>query len=272
MLLIHYSYNVLNGEVPMKNHTCGWKETRRLLILTLCLAICSCGSDDSNDSGGVNSGATLKGNIVSVTDAAFQLVNVSDVTVSIGGLSVSPDVLGNFQINNIPTGDQVVRFENISTGNLAVAAETGPSPEYLLADIEMFEAFILGGIEINNSQVVSEHTATWTGTAGSTDQDSQGPIAFTMVIQPNGNAFSGTGRLGAPDNSTWNVTGTETGTQISGKFTLVSSDSECARDAEFTGVFDRNNVSGTFDEIKPDPDDGCGLAESGIFSLDKVEP
>ncbi len=253
----------------MKNHIGDWKETGGVLVLALCLTISSCGSDDSDVE---NSGATLQGNIVSVTDAAFQPVNVSDVTVSIGGLSVNPDVLGNFQINNIPTGDQVVRFENISTGNLAVAAETGPSPEYRLAGIEMSEAFILRDIGINNTQVVTEHTGTWTGTAGSTDPGSQGQIAFTMEIESNENTFSGTGSLGGPDNSNWSVAGTETGAQISGVFTLVSSDSECARDASFTGNFSRNTITGTFDEIKPDPDDGCGPAESGAFTLDKVEP
>jgi hypothetical protein len=127
--------------------------------------------------------------------------------------------------------------------------------------------FVLNGIEVNNGTVKTEHTGTWVGTAGSTEPGSQGQIAFTLIIQANGNALTGTGSVAPPDNSVWTMTGKETGKKVDGEMTLVSSNSECATGATFTGDFVADTLKGTFIEVNPPA--GCGTPESGEFRVVK---
>jgi hypothetical protein len=257
--------------MAMKYHTIIFKKTIRLIVMALCLIICSCSSDGGSQTGdAVDSGATLQGNVLSVSNALFQITAANDLTVSIGGLAVNPDEQGYFQIENIPTGDQVVRFESIPAANLVSQAETGIDAEYLVLDIEESETIILPDVEIEGNKVSTAHTGTWTGTAGSDDPDSQGQIAFTMYIEANGNEISGTGVLGSPDNSIWNMIGTETGRNIDGKLKLVNSNSECATGGTFEGTFSGNTISATFVEVHtPEGIELCGEEETGTFFLEK---
>jgi hypothetical protein len=52
--------------------------------------------------------------------------------VSIGELAVNPDEQGYFQMENIPIGDQVVRFLSAPAANLVSQDETGIDAEYLV--------------------------------------------------------------------------------------------------------------------------------------------
>lgn len=241
----------------MKNHIDIFIKVWMSFVLVFCFTFYSCGSGGGSDSGdGGGSGAILEGNVVSG----------SNLTVSIDELTVTTDSEGNFHIEDIPTGDKVVRFSNANMA--AQTLEEVINAEYNLKGIEMNETFVLRDIEISQNQVVTEHTGTWTGTAGSTDSDSQGQIAFTMEIEANGNEITGTGMLvGSPDNSIWNVEGTETGIHIDGEFELVSSDSQCATGGTFTGTFSGNTIDADFSEV--DPPEGCGDPEQGVFNLEK---
>jgi len=88
----------------MKYHTIIFKRIMRLVVIALCLIICSCSSDGDSQTGvAVDSGATLQGNVMSVTNALSQIAAANDLTVSIGGSAVNPDEDGYFQIENIPT-------------------------------------------------------------------------------------------------------------------------------------------------------------------------
>jgi hypothetical protein len=140
-----------------------------------------------------------------------------------------------------------------------------------LKDIEAAETFILRNVQINNNQVTTEHTGTWIGTIGSSDPSSQGQIACIMNIVANGNSITGTASIGSPDNSTWNMSGTENGVSVDdGVFTLVSSESNCATGGDFSGIFSGNEFSGSFVEVNPPA--GCGPPESGTFTFTKQAP
>jgi hypothetical protein len=122
-------------------------------------------------------------------------------------------------------------------------------------------------IRVAPGQVKTKHTGTWVGTAGSSDPSSAGQIAFTMVIEANGNAITGIGQLAPPDSSTWEIDGKETGTTVDGDLKLLFSYSECATGGEFVGTFQADTLSGTFIEVDPPQD--CGLPESGTFRVVK---
>jgi hypothetical protein len=252
----------------MGKHLFCCKKVTVLLVLALSIAICSCGSDGSDTTADKSEqGAVLKGNVASVTTASMEVEDVGGLAVSIGELTTTTDQQGNFQIDNIPTGDHVVIFENVPAANLTAQAEADVSAEYSLV-VKEPETITLRDIEINGDEVVTEHTGTWSGTAGSDDPSSDGQLAFTMYIVANGNSITGTGRLlGGSDNSVWDVTGIETGTEISGEFNLVSSDSECATGGTFEGTFSGNTISATFVEVNPPA--GCGDPEQGSFYLEK---
>jgi hypothetical protein len=180
----------------------------------------------------------------------------NNVSVSIGKRKTTTDASGSFLINNIPLGDNAVTFSG-----------SGLSAAYALAGVETGMTILLDNIQINGSQVQTKHTGTWVGTAGSTEQGSQGQIAFTLTIAANGNALSGTGSVPPPDNSVWSMSGTETGQAVSGKMTLVSTSSSCATGADISGTFLADTLSGTF--IESDSIPGCGSPESGIFRVVK---
>jgi hypothetical protein len=243
----------------MEKENCGITNTLRTfaLLIAIALGFLTIVSTGGGGGGVVDSGATLEGNVISTVD----------IKVSIGEQTVTTDEQGNFKIENIPVGDNVVRFESVPTGELTIQADEDINAEYRLI-VKEPETIILRDIEINGEEVVTEHTGTWTGTAGSNDPGSDGQLAFTMYILANGNLISGTGvLLGGTDNSVWEVEGTETGVEITGEFHLISSNSSCATGGTFDGTFSGVTIYADFIEV--DPPDGCGDPESGSFTLEK---
>jgi hypothetical protein len=242
------------------------------LVVIPVLALSGCGDDGSGPEG-EKTGATLQGQIIQV-GAAVSLSSgaptgdgigatpkanaepTSDVTVSIGSKSTKTDGSGSFVLIDIPIGNQVVEFSG-----------SGVTAAYSLNDVSLGDSFTLYGIQLTSGTVETEHTGTWIGTAGSTDPGSQGQIEFTLIISANGNALTGTGTVPAPDNSQWAMSGIETGTKVEGLMALVSSDSECATGATFTGTFSADTLSGTFVEVNPPA--GCGSPENGTFRVVK---
>jgi hypothetical protein len=180
----------------------------------------------------------------------------NNVSVSIGKKKTITDGNGSFFINNIPLKDNTVTFSG-----------SGISADYSLGGVEVGTTILLDSIQINGGQVKTKHTGTWVGTAGSTEPGSQGQIAFTLIIQANGNALSGTASIPAPDNSVWSMTGAETGQTVDGNMTLVSTNSSCATGGTFTGTFVADTLAGTFVEVNPPV--GCGTPENGIFRVVK---
>ncbi|MBT8398073.1 MAG: hypothetical protein HKO65_15785 [Gemmatimonadetes bacterium] len=141
---------------------------------------------------------------------------------------------------------------------------TGP---YTLTGIDLGTIITLDEVQVSPGQVKTKHTGTWVGTAGSTEPGSQGQIAFTMVIEENGNAITGIGQLAPPDSSTWEIEGKETGTSVDGTLKLLFSYSQCATGGEFVGTFVADTLSGNFIEVNPPA--GCGTPESGTFRVVK---
>lgn len=260
------------------NVFCNRKEFKLLILIGVFFVFFSCGSNGGgSSSSSVQTGTTLQGNIKSVTVTTMQIADVSSITVSIGDLETTTDKEGKFMARNFLTGDQVIQFE----GN-------GVSTFYDLIDIEEQETFVLRDLEINDDEVSTEYTGTWEGYGGSTKEGSHGDdLGLIMEIRANSNEISGTIKLkeGAPDKSTWIVDGsvswneTKGRNQIEGTFWLDESDSDCASDAEFNGIFNGNTVDGIFTEINVPAgcihdEDGDGVEdgpEEGIFHLEKQE-
>ena len=212
-----------------------------------------CGSDGTGPKEEEElTGASLQGQVVLLGTS----VQTGGVDVSIGDKSTQTGGDGSFSLNHIPLGNQAVTF----TGS-------GTAGSYFLSGIESGSTFFLNEIQVGSGQVKTQHTGTWVGTAGSTEPGSQGQIAFTLTIQANGNALTGSASVPAPDNSVWSMSGKETGTTVDGEMSLVSSDSGCATGATFTGSFAADTLSGTFLEVSPPA--GCGTPESGTFRVVK---
>jgi hypothetical protein len=197
-------------------------------------------------------GAMLMGQVISV-GASNQ---TGGIDVSMGTKSTTTSGNGSFTLNHIPLGDHGVTFSG-----------SGVTGTYTLSGVEAGSSFNLQDIQLNVGQVSTKHTGTWVGTAGSDDPGSQGQIAFTLVIQANGNALTGEGSVEPPDNSVWSMSGTENGTAVTGEMTLVSSNSSCATGGTFTGTFSADTLNGSFVEV--DPPAGCGTPETGSFRVVK---
>jgi hypothetical protein len=232
------------------------------LILPLSLLVCfGCGGDD-NGPQDQQTGTTLQGTVTAfqaqVVSGGFELAWTEGVTVTIGSQSTQTDVDGDFTLRDFGIGTQNVRF-----------SRDGGFGTYVLTDIERGDTFLMDQVEINGGQVSTQHTGTWVGTGGSTDPSSQGQVALTMIIAQNGNSVTGTASIGAPDNTSWNITGTETGHTLSNThLTVTSTSSECAAGAELLdATFVGDTLSGTF--IEEDVPQDCGLPESGFFRVVK---
>jgi hypothetical protein len=228
----------------------------RFLILPAILGIMVISAPGCGD-GGTGSeeektGATLQGQVVLLGGSS----QTGDIKVSIGNKSTRTSGNGSFSLNHIPVGDQPVTF----TGS----GITGP---YNLSGVELGSSFVMDEVQVNLGQVTTKHTGTWIGTAGSDDPGSQGQIAFTLIIQANGNKLTGTASVVPPDSSIWSMSGKETGTAVDGEMTLVSSNSDCATGGTFTGIFTADTLKGDFVEV--DPPAHCGPPESGTFHVVK---
>lgn len=231
----------------------------RALALPLALLLWSgCGDDNGPDD--EQTGTTLQGTVTAfqaqIVAGGFALAATEGVLVSIGSQSTETDANGGFTLRNFGVGTQNVLF-----------TRDGGGGTYVLSEIERGDAFALDQVEISGGQVSTQHTGTWVGTGGSTDPGSHGQVALTMIIAQNGNALTGTASIGEPDNSSWNISGTETGHTANGHLTVTSTNSECASDGDFTGTFVADTLSGTFIEV--DPPAGCGTPEPGIFRVVK---
>lgn len=229
-----------------------------LLTTTIWFA---CGDDDTGPEEGT--GATLSGTVSSfdarVAGGGFTLASTEGVRVSIGSLSTETDAAGEFILRDIPLGDLQVEF---SRDQLLGT--------YSLFDVDRGESFRLSGIQYDAGNLSSQHTGTWVGEGGSTDSTSVGLVALTMIIAQNGNSINGTASIGAPDNTSWNIIGTETGFSVSGEMTVTSTNSECASPGEFEGTFDADTLEGTFVEVHSDSLNAlCGPPEPGVFRVVK---
>ncbi len=219
----------------------------RTLIAAILLlsSVAACGG--SSGGGGGGTGATLTGTVASFTasldvekksffarlkdlilpqaDAA-----VAGVTVSIGSLSTTSGADGSFTLSDIPTGNQTVVF-----------AEGGSSANYALEGVAENETFTLSTVQVDGTVITTEHTGTWEGTIYSSDIAMTLPL--TMTIGANTNAFTGQANNNMGD--VWDLVGTENGTSVSGRATVV--EGPCVGDyGDFTGTFNGDMLSGTY--------------------------
>ena len=236
-----------------------FRNRRRALAIPLAfLVFVGCGDDNGPED--EQTGTTLQGTVTAfqaqVVAGGFELAATEGVVVSIGSRSTETDANGSFTLRDFAVGTQNVLF-----------SRDGGSGTYVLSEIERGDSFLLDQVEVSGGQVSTQHTGTWIGTGGSTDPGSQGQVALTMIISQNGNALTGTASIGEPDNSSWNISGTETGHSVDGILTVTSTNSQCAAAGDFEGTFVADTLSGTFIEV--DPPAGCGTPEPGIFRVVK---
>ena len=231
---------------------------RRAAAFTLALALCvGCGDDNGPEE--EQTGTSIQGTVTAfqaqVVNGGFALASIEGVTVTIGSKSTETDGNGDYLLRDFPIGTQNVQF-----------SRDGGTGILVLSEIERGDAFAFE-VEVNGGQVSTQHTGTWVGTGGSTDPGSQGQVALTMIIAQNGNALTGTASIGDPDNTSWNISGTETGHSADGHLTVTSTNSQCAAGVDFEGTFVADTLSGTFIEV--DPPAGCGTPEPGSFRVVK---
>jgi hypothetical protein len=231
---------------------------RRAAAFTLALALCvGCGDDNGPEE--EQTGTSIQGTVTAfqaqVVNGGFALASIEGVTVTIGSKSTETDGNGDYLLRDFPIGTQNVQF-----------SRDGGTGILVLSEIERGDAFAFE-VEVNGGQVSTQHTGTWVGTGGSTDPGSQGQVALTMIIAQNGNALTGTASIGDPDNTSWNISGTETGHSADGHLTVTSTNSQCAAGGDFEGTFVADTLSGTFIEV--DPPAGCGTPEPGSFRVVK---
>ena len=236
-----------------------FRNRRRALAIPLAFLVCiGCGDDNGPED--EQTGTTLQGTVTvfqaQMVNGGFELAATEGVVVSIGSRSTETDANGSFTLRDFAVGTQNVLF-----------SRDGGSGTYVLSEIERGDSFLLDQVEVSGGQVSTQHTGTWIGTGGSTDPGSQGQVALTMIISQNGNALTGTASIGEPDNTSWNISGTETGHSVDGILTVTSTNSQCAADGDFEGTFVADTLSGTFIEV--DPPAGCGTPEPGIFRVVK---
>ena len=235
-------------------------------FLLLALLIGSACGDDDNGPDETATGTVLTGTVTSfqaqVVPGGFALAATEGVRVEIGSKSTVTDAEGNFVIRDFPISTQDVDFSRDGGGGTLVLYEVEPGDEY---------EFLFS---INGGQVSTQHTGTWVGEGGSTDPGSQGMVTITMIIAQNGNALSGTASIPPPDNTSWNISGTENGHSVKGEFTVTTTNSPCASDGEFTGTFSADTLDATFVEVRPSDWTAeqiaeCGPEESGVFTVIK---
>ena len=232
-------------------------------LLLAALAGLACGDDD-NGPDDEQTGTVLQGTVVEfqaqVVSGGFALAATEGVRVAIGSKSTETDANGDFTLRDFAVGNQSVDFLRDGGGGSLVLTQVEPGDEY---------DFLFS---INGGTVSTQHTGTWVGEGGS----DEGPaVTITMIIAQNGNQLSGTASIPLPDNTSWNISGTENGHTVNeGTFTVTTTNSFCASDGEFTGTFTADTLVATFDEVRgPDwtaeQEEECGDPESGGFTLIK---
>jgi len=232
--------------------------------LLLALLICVGCGDDDNGPDDEQTGTVLQGTVIEfqaqVVPGGFTLAATEGVRVSIGSKSTETDANGDFTIRDFQIGTQNVDFSLDQDDARLVLTQVDPGDEY---------DFLFS---INGGNVSTQHTGTWVGQGGS---DESAAVTITMIIAQNGNALSGTASIPLPDNTSWNISGTETGFSVDdGTFTVTTTNSFCASDGEFEGTFTADTLVATFDEVRgPDwtaeQEEECGPVESGGFTLIK---
>ena len=231
------------------------------LILPLSLLVCFGCGDDDNGPDDQQTGTVLRGTVTSfqaqVVPGGFALAATEGVRVEIGSKSTVTDANGDFTLRDFLVGTQDVDFSRDGGGGTLVLTDVEPGDEY---------EFLFS---ISGGQVSTQHTGTWVGTGGSTDPSSQGPVALTMIIAQNGISVTGTASIGPPDNTSWDIAGTENGQTLkNAHMTVTTTSSECAAGAELLdATFVGDTLSGTF--IEEDVPQDCGLPESGFFRVVK---
>jgi hypothetical protein len=227
------------------------------------LAALACGDDD-NGPDDQQTGTVLQGTVVEfqaqVVPGDFALAATEGVRVAIGSKSTETDANGNFTLRDFQVGNQNLDFSlDQDVARLVLTdVERGDEYDFLFS--------------INGGNVSTQHTGTWVGQGGS---DESAAVTITMIIAQNGNALSGTASIPPPDNTSWNISGTETGFSVDdGTFTVTTTNSFCASDGEFQGVFTADTLDATFVEVRgPDwtaeQETECGPVETGAFTLIK---
>jgi hypothetical protein len=234
---------------------------RAQALVLAALACLACGDDNGPEE--EQTGTVLQGTVTDfqaqVVPGGFALASTEGVRVAIGSKSTETDADGNFSIRNFGVGNQNVDFflDANSARLLLTNVEAGDSYDFLFS--------------INGGNVSTQHTGTWVGPGGS---DEAPDVEITMIISQNGNAISGTASIPPPDNTSWNISGTENGHSVGGTFTVTTTNSFCASDGTFTGAFTADTLNATFVEVRPDDwtseqEAECGPVETGSFDLVK---
>jgi hypothetical protein len=232
--------------------------------LLLALLVCVGCGDDDNGPDDEQTGTVLEGTVTEfqaqVVPGGFALAATEGVRVAIGSKSTETDANGNFTLRDFQIGTQNVDFSLDQDVARLVLTDVQRGDEY---------DFLFS---INGGDVSTQHTGTWVGQGGSSESS---PVTITMIIAQNGNALSGTASIPPPDNTSWNISGTETGFSVDdGAFTVTTTNSFCASDGAFQGVFTADTLDATFVEVRgPDwtaeQEEECGDPESGGFRLIK---
>ena len=234
------------------------------LAITMAVLLMSGCGDDDNGPDDEQTGTVLQGTVTAfqaqVVPGGFALAATEGVRVAIGSKSTETDANGDFTLRDFAVGSQSVDFSRDGGGGTLVLTDVEPGDEY---------DFLFS---INGGTVSTQHTGTWVGTGGSTDPSSQGPVALTMLIAQNGNDLTGTASIGDPDNTSWNIIGTENGHTVDdGEMHVTSTTSDCASSVDFDGEFIADTLKGTFTEVHAadGSQDHCGANESGFFHVVK---
>jgi hypothetical protein len=245
----------------MNMHRALLRPHRAQALLLVALACLACGDDNGPEE--EQTGTVLQGTVTDfqaqVVPGGFALASTEGVQVSIGSKSTETDADGNFTLRNFQIGNQNVDFLLGQDAARLVLTDVEPGDEYEFQ------------FSINGGTVSTQHTGTWVGQGGS----DEGPdVTITMIIAQNGNQLGGTASIPPPDNTSWNISGTETGHSVTGIFTVTTTNSFCASDGEFQGTFTADTLNATFVEVRPDDwtseqEAECGPVETGAFSLEK---
>jgi len=214
------------------------------VFLVAALSVSACGSSGSSN-GGIDSGATLQGDVNTFTASlnvekksffvqikdfllSSTFAAVSDVTVAVGDQTTTTDAAGDFTLSNIDTGNQTVTF-----------TQGANSATYSLDGVDVGDTFTLNDVNIDGTEVSTELTGTWTGTIDLGDQ----LYGLTMVINANGNSLSGT-MVVDEDDERGTFSGTENGNVLVDASWESTELGGCMLSGPLTGTFSGDTLEG----------------------------